>query len=314
MLSPAPVKIADKIVDYSAIAKKHGVELSASKPVVATHDVRVEIANMQSEMVNLVRVVFGYYTPSCRLVDVQVETNDPRVNIEDVRNRCSLLIFGRDAPEGDVELRIEDASTTPLIEVSSTQFTKVGEYAVPAVICQMASGHRMVIQARMQSSAPAYSYQIANRTMCLFNRRDVRVHDKDGVEFEELDCIEEEYNTGALRIIYEENASAKELWSEMKARIKEFYQHIAKGVADDDEGIYMATADAGIITLEGDIYGAYANALIPYLLEANKEIMVTDVSIPPSSFSLRIIHASDPVLKKVFAAAVKKLLEHVDII
>lgn len=309
MLSPSKIQVTDKILDYGAIAKKYGV--TCDMPVVPTHIITMEIKNLSCVLVNAMRCVMFGYIPTRRFDNVTVKTTDGMVIREHVCNRIQFVALSRKCPLGDFTLSIaHDSEKKNPIIIDAVMIKELSKHVNSTYLCAIKQGAIIDITASVEEDTYANIRHVKHNFLSNFSR-DVISHDDKGVDIDSLQHIDIEYNSGNIKMIYQDVISGDEVLSLTKKIITDIFSHLLDMCIEENREYFTIALDTVILRIKGDYSGILVNLLFVYIYSIDPSYTLCD-SVDHSDSSLKIKNITQKEAHPLIKSAINLIIKHVN--
>ena len=231
MLEPKTVSIKSQV-------------LTADK--VSTQKVEVEIKNWSSMLLELFRSSIMYEMPTKHFDEIEIRSNDKMLITEAIEIRMKALQLPRNAKISDISIKVkhDNVKIDNPINISTSIF-KLG--LNEKNLCVLGRGKSMEISAIISER----SYNERAESWFTFGyqfiRKNLKVHNENGKNFNECQYMDVEYNSGKIIIICPDTLSEKEFLP----KFLELVTSKTNKIRSDYDDIYEFRLGKGILKLTG---------------------------------------------------------------
>jgi hypothetical protein len=309
MLNPSKIQVTDKILDYKTVAAKYGV--TCDTPVLPTHIVTMAIKNIPCVLVNTLRCIMYGYIPTRRFDNVTVKTTDGMVIREHVCNRVQFVALSRKCPLGDITLSIaHDSEKKNPIIIDATMIKGLDKHLNSTYLCAIKQGAIIEITASIEEDTYANIRHVKHNFLSNFSR-EIISHDDKGVDIDTLQHIGIEYNTGNIKMIYQDVISGDDALRLAKKIITDIFNHLLAMCVEENREYFTIALDTVILRIKGDYSGILVNLLFVYIYSIDPTHTLSD-SVNHSDSSLKIKNITQEEVHPLIKSAISLIIKHVD--
>lgn len=270
-------------------------------PVIKTNIIYLEIEDFTDKLTSSLRYILGDLYPTKRIINVEIKTNDKVVLTNHVKQRINEIVLSSDIPEGKINIKkTHNLATRSPIYITTHDFIhkqikNINNYVNYLPILCIGPGKTIEIEAEIIEEKAAINNSVFNKYICYFNREQIKIFNQDRIDFDEVDLMEIEYNSGTLKILYQDNIKGNVVIKNAFKYLKEYFEDIKTNIND----LTVSSVTATMIRIPLDKSGVLTNLLHVYIYNtSDKKIDIKDIS-GNISFSLEIWTNYDTAMSMV---------------
>jgi hypothetical protein len=312
LLEPSLKIVKDEVLSNESVCKKHSIT-TIPNDIVPFHEITLKIDNWTAQLVNFFRNYLTRHIKTKRLSKISIITDDNNIIKNHVETRLQFIRISRKAPTQTVGIEAIHKYKVPnpvFISTHDMKFVGSGDfkkYVDPLPIVNIAPNKSINISAHIEENSSIEVNHSCFEFLLNFDRSGI-VETDGNKTFEEVSCIEFEYNKGEVIFSYQDDMSGKEVIDAFKAWSKEYIDKILSELDD----FVVPIVNIVSLSIPADPAKIIANTILVYIYETlDRKYIIEDLKKETSSV-LNIKNIDEKTAVKGIKDGLAKLKKHID--